>query len=56
MRGLPKYFTVWVTRPSRAVLAGLSANSGGGKIVQTAEHLADHGAALVADQVKHVAD
>ena len=29
---------------------------GGGRIVQAAEHVADHGAALVADQVKHVAD
>ena len=29
---------------------------GGGRIVQAAEHLPDHGAPLVANQVKHVAD
>ena len=36
--------------------AASGATRGGGRIVQAAEHLADDGAPLVAEQMKHVAD
>ena len=57
VRGLPKYFTVWVAGPSRAWPAAASEGArGGGRFVQGPEHVADDGAPPVADQMKHVAD
>ena len=57
VRGLPKYFTVWVVRPSRAwPAAAFGLALGGGRIVQGPEHVANDGAPSVADQMKHVAD
>ena len=57
VRGLPKYFNVWVARPSRARPAAPSGARGAADASSSApEHVADDGAPLVADQMKHIAD